>query len=53
MRINAAARLSGLSYSKFMAGLKQAGIDIDRKILADLAVRDIAAFNKLVSTIKK
>ena len=53
VRINAAARLSGLSYSKFMAGLKQAGIDIDRKILADLAVRDIAAFNKLVSTIKK
>ena len=53
VRINAAARLSGLSYSKFMAGLKQAGIEIDRKILADLAVRDIAAFNKLVSTIKK
>ena len=53
VRINAAARLSGLSYSKFMAGLKQAGIEIDRKILADLAVHDITAFNKLVSTIKK
>lgn len=46
-RINAAARLSGLSYSRLMAGLKTAGIDINRKILADLAVRDLDAFAKL------
>lgn len=44
-RINAAARLSGLSYSKFMCGLKKANIEVDRKILADLAVNDAKAFS--------
>jgi len=44
IRINAAARLNGLSYSKFVAGLKAASIELDRKVLADLAVRDSAAF---------
>lgn len=48
-RINAAARLSGLSYSRFMNGLKKANIDLDRKILADLAVNDKAAFAKLAT----
>ena len=47
VRINAAARQNGLSYSKFMAGLIHAGVQIDRKMLADLAVRDAAAFSKL------
>jgi large subunit ribosomal protein L20 len=47
-RINAAARLSGMSYSTFMAGLKQAGVELNRKMLADLAVRDEAAFRQLV-----
>src|SRR3990170_1273564 len=47
-RIGAAARLHGMSYSRFMAGLKQAGIEVDRKMLADLAVRDPAAFGNLV-----
>jgi large subunit ribosomal protein L20 len=47
VRINAAARMNGLSYSKFMAGLIQAGVEVDRKMLADLAVRDAAAFTKL------
>ena len=46
-RINAAARLHGLSYSRFMHGLKAAEVDIDRKVLADLAVRDEASFAKL------
>ncbi|HHJ38309.1 MAG: 50S ribosomal protein L20 [Methylothermaceae bacteria B42] len=46
-RINAAAREHGLSYSRFMAGLKKASIDIDRKILADLAVNDKEAFAEL------
>jgi large subunit ribosomal protein L20 len=53
VRINAACRLAGVSYSVFMDGLKKAKINIDRKILADLAVRDIHAFNKLVELIKK
>jgi large subunit ribosomal protein L20 len=48
VRINAAARLGGLSYSKFMHGLSQAGITLDRKALAELAVRDGAAFSQLV-----
>ncbi|MHB8618013.1 MAG: 50S ribosomal protein L20 [Chloroflexota bacterium] len=48
VRINAAARLNGLSYSVLMSKFKQANIDIDRKILADLAVRDPEAFAKLV-----
>ena len=47
-RINAGARLNGLSYSKFMNGLKRAAIELDRKVLADLAVFDKAAFAQLV-----
>ena len=47
-RINAAARANGISYSKLMAGLKAAGATVDRKILADLAVRDAAAFTAFV-----
>src|SRR5210317_2073158 len=43
-RINAAARINGLSYSRFMNGLSKAGIEVDRKMLADLAVHDAAAF---------
>lgn len=46
-RINAAARINDMSYSRFMHGLKQAGIEIDRKMLSDLAVRDAAAFTQL------
>ena len=46
-RINAAARVNGLSYSKFMHGLKVAGINLNRKVLADLAVNDAAAFAAL------
>jgi large subunit ribosomal protein L20 len=49
-RINAAARANGISYSKLMAGLKAAGATVDRKILADLAVRDAAAFTAFVDT---
>ena len=52
VRINAAARQSGLSYSQFMHGLQKAGVELDRKILAELAVRDIAAFGQLASTAK-
>ena len=48
IRINAAARQNGMSYSTFMHGLQHAGIEIDRKILADLAVRDREAFAELV-----
>ena len=44
VRINAAARMSGLSYSKFVAGLKKSGIVLDRKVLADIAVADPKAF---------
>jgi large subunit ribosomal protein L20 len=51
-RINAAARLNGLSYSTFINGLKKASIDIDRKVLADLAVRDAQGFAKLVDVAK-
>jgi large subunit ribosomal protein L20 len=51
-RINAGAREAGVSYSQFMAGLKKAGIDVDRKILADLAVFDKAAFGKIVEQAK-
>ena len=47
IRINAAARLNGVSYSAFIAGLKTAHVEIDRKILADLAVRDAATFGKI------
>jgi large subunit ribosomal protein L20 len=49
VRINAAARLGGLSYSKFISGLSQAGVTLDRKVLAELAVRDGAAFAQLVA----
>jgi large subunit ribosomal protein L20 len=49
-RINAAARVNGTSYSRFMNGLKLAGVEVDRKVLADLAVTDPAAFGKLVAT---
>jgi len=52
VRINAAARLAGLSYSRLMEGLKKAGVAIDRKVLADLAVRDAAAFNTLAELAK-
>jgi large subunit ribosomal protein L20 len=52
-RINAAARLSGLSYSVFMNGLKKAGVQLDRKVLADLAVNDAAAFAGLAEVAKK
>jgi large subunit ribosomal protein L20 len=48
IRINAAARQNGISYSRLMNGLKLAGIDLDRKILADMAVRDPAAFTRVV-----
>ena len=51
-RINAASRELGVSYSKFMAGLKKAQIDIDRKVLADLAVSDKAAFAQIASQVK-
>ncbi|MFV0503327.1 MAG: 50S ribosomal protein L20 [Lachnospirales bacterium] len=51
-RINAATRLNGLSYSKFMFGLKQAGIDMNRKMLSELAVNDAAAFTQLVDIAK-
>ena len=47
MRIGAAAKLNGMSYNTFIHGLKKAGIELDRKILADLAVRDAAAFKSL------
>ena len=52
VRINAAARLSGLSYSRFMDGLNKADIEIDRKVLADLAVHDLAAFGVLAEKAK-
>jgi large subunit ribosomal protein L20 len=50
VRINAAAREHGLSYSRFMNGLSLAGIELDRKVLADIAVRDADGFAKLVET---
>lgn len=49
-RINAAARQNGMSYSRLMHGLKEAGIELDRKILADMAVRDAEGFAQLVET---
>ena len=52
VRINAAARQFDLSYSRFMDGLNKAGIEVDRKVLADLAVHDIAAFGALVEKAK-
>jgi large subunit ribosomal protein L20 len=52
-RINAAARQNGLSYSAFIHGLKQAGVELDRKILADIAVRDAGTFTQLAEVAKK
>ena len=51
-RINAAARLNGLSYSKFMFGLKQAGVDMNRKMLSEMAVNDAAGFATLAELAK-
>ncbi|EOI4452986.1 50S ribosomal protein L20 [Campylobacter jejuni] len=53
VRINAACRLNDLSYSRFINGLKKAGIEFDRKILADLAMNDSAAFAKIAEAAKK
>jgi large subunit ribosomal protein L20 len=52
IRINAAARLNGMSYGKFIAALKLAKIELDRKILADIAVRDAATFTQIVAIAK-
>ncbi|HTX53639.1 MAG TPA: 50S ribosomal protein L20 [Candidatus Baltobacteraceae bacterium] len=52
IRINAAARMAGLSYSRLMGGLRKAGVILDRKVLADLAVRDAAAFNAVAEMAK-
>jgi large subunit ribosomal protein L20 len=51
-RINAAARANGITYNRFVQGLKAAGVEVDRKVLADLAVTDAAAFAALVDTAK-
>jgi large subunit ribosomal protein L20 len=51
-RINAASRANGLSYSKFISGLKGAGIEINRKVLADMAVNDAQGFSQLVDVVK-
>ena len=53
IRIGAAARENGLSYNKLIHGLKVAGVDLDRKILADIALQDPAAFTKLAETARK
>jgi large subunit ribosomal protein L20 len=52
VRINAAARMNGLSYSRLVDGLKKGGIEIDRKVLADIAVRDPNAFGEIASAAK-
>src|SRR3954470_3454296 len=52
IRINAAARQNGLTYGRFIAGLKKADVEIDRKILADLAIRDAATFGKIADLAK-
>ena len=52
VRINAAARLHGLSYARFMSGLKKAGIELDRKVLAEIAVFDDTAFAELAAAAK-
>ena len=52
MRINAAARAEGLSYNQFVAGCRKAGIELDRKVLADIAVDDPAAFGKIAEQAK-
>src|SRR5215216_951258 len=53
IRINAAARLNGITYSRLINGLKLAGIDLDRKVLADMAVRDPAAFTSVVEQVQR
>ena len=53
IRINAAARLNGITYSRLINGLKLAGIDLDRKILADMAVRDPAGFRSVVEQVQR
>ena len=52
-RINAAARMNGLSYSRFMNGLSKASIEIDRKVLADMAIHDMTAFGQLAEKAKQ
>ena len=52
VRINAATKAAGISYSKFMSGLKTAGVDLNRKVLADMALNDAPAFAQLVETAK-
>ena len=52
-RVNAAARLNGLSYSRFICGLKQAGIEVNRKMLAEMAVHDEATFAQLAEAAKQ
>lgn len=51
-RINAGARLNGMSYSKFMNGLRKAGISLNRKVLADMAINDAEGFKQLVNSVK-
>lgn len=51
-RINAAARMNGMSYSQFMNGLKKSGIEINRKMLSEMAIHDAAGFSALVETAK-
>lgn len=53
VRINAAARINGLSYSRLMYGLKQSGVELDRKVLADIAVRDAQGFAKIAEISKQ
>ena len=53
IRINAAARQHGLTYGRFVAGLKKADIALDRKMLADIAVRDTAAFGRIVEVVRE
>ncbi|GBE00375.1 50S ribosomal protein L20 [bacterium BMS3Abin07] len=53
VRINAAVRESGMTYSRFIAGIKKAGVELDRKSLADIAYNDPGAFGKIIATAKK
>ena len=52
VRIGAAARMNGLNYNQFISGLKKSGVEMDRKVLADIALQDPAAFTRLVETAK-
>lgn len=52
IRINAAVRLNGMAYGRFIAGLKSANVELDRKVLADIAVRDAATFGRIVEVAK-